>query len=82
MQIIEVLDEKHKKDFLQLPVKIYHGDPNWIRPLDKDVEAVFDPVQNKFYRDGACVRFLLSDDAGNVIGRIAAFTSPKIFKKE
>lgn len=82
MQIIEVLDKKHKKDFLHLTLKFYKEDPNWIRPLDKDVEAVFDPKQNKFFRDGECARFLLADSTGNTIGRIAVFTSRKIFKKE
>jgi hypothetical protein len=82
MQLVEVLTMQHKKDFLLLPLKFYRDDPNWIRPLDKDVEAVFDPAQNKLFRSGECARFLLLDDTGNLAGRIAVFTSDKIFKKE
>jgi hypothetical protein len=82
MQIVEVRTAQHKKNFLLLPLAFYKDDPAWIRPLDKDIEAVFDPEQNKFFRDGECVRFLLADDNGKLIGRIAAFTSKKIFKKE
>jgi len=82
MQIIEVQTAKQKKDFLLLPLKIYRDDPNWIRPLDKDIEAVFDPGQNKFFRGGECARFLLFDNSDECIGRIAAFTSNKIFRKE
>ncbi|MEO8085238.1 MAG: hypothetical protein ABI763_00370 [Bacteroidota bacterium] len=82
MQIVEVLTAQYKKHFLLLPLKLYKDDPNWVRPLDKDVEAVFDPAQNKFFRDGTCVRFLLLDVNENIIGRIAVFTSTKIFKKE
>jgi len=82
MQIIEVQSQKHKKDFLLLPLKIYRGDSNWIRPLDKDIEVVFDPEKNKFFRGGDCIRYLLSNDQGEIIGRIAAFTSNRIFKKE
>ena len=82
MQIIEVQSPKQKKDFLLLPLKIYRDDPNWIRPLDKDIEAVFDPGQNKFFRGGECARFLLLENGGECIGRVAVFTSNKIFRKE
>ena len=82
MQIIEVQTAQQKKEFILLPLQIYEGDENYIRPLDKDIEAVFDPEQNKFFRGGECVRFLLKDEKGKCIGRIAAFTSNRIFKKE
>jgi hypothetical protein len=82
MQLIEVQSAQDEKDFLLLPLKIYRNDPNWIRPLDKDIGDVFDPAQNKFFRGGECVRFLLVDDKGQSIGRVAAFTSNKIFRKE
>ncbi len=42
-EMLEVTGAAHKKQFLELPVRIYKGDKNWIRPLDKDVEDVFDP---------------------------------------
>ena len=61
---------------------IYKDDPNWIRPLDKDIEEVFDPAKNKFFNDGECARWLLGDDAGNVIGRIAAFVSQKYIRDQ
>jgi hypothetical protein len=82
MEIIEVKTPKHESEFLLLPLKIYRNDPVWIRPLDKDIKAVFDPKQNKFFREGECVRYLLYDEKGQCIGRIAAFTSSRIFKKE
>jgi hypothetical protein len=81
MNIVEVSTAQHKKDFLELPLYIYKEEPNWIRPLDKDIESVFDPKQNKFFRHGACSRFLLYDD-GKVIGRIAVFVNEKTSKKE
>ena len=82
MQIVEVLSGQQQKDFLHFPLNIYKDDPDWIRPLDKDITAVFDPGQNKFFRDGSCARFLLMDKRNKPVGRIAAFTSGKIFKKE
>ena len=82
MKLNEVISEKDKKDFLLLPLKIYKDDPNWIRPLDKDIVAVFDPAKNKFFRHGQCTRFLLKDDKGETIGRIAAFINEKTSRKE
>jgi hypothetical protein len=73
MQIKEVSTAAHRKAFLQLPVRLYHDDQNWIRPLDKDIEAVFDPQRNKLFENGECTRWLLQDAGGQTIGRVAAF---------
>lgn len=77
MQRIVVQTEDHKKAFLDLPSKIYNDDPNYIQPLQKDVEEVFDPKKNKFFRQGECERWLLQDDTGNYIARLAVFTNKK-----
>ena len=82
MILSEVITQSDKKDFLLLPLKIYKDDANWIRPLDKDIDAVFDPAKNKFFRHGQCTRFLLKDDRGDVIGRIAVFINDKLARKE
>ncbi len=71
-EVKTVLD---KTVFLKVAVDIYAKDPNWIRPLDKDIEEVFDPKKNKFFKRGECCRWLLKDDNGNVVGRIAAFVN-------
>ncbi len=60
-----------------MPRVIYKNDPNWIRPLDKDIEAVFDPAKNKLLKQGAAKRWLLKDPQQNVVGRIAAFINKK-----
>ena len=77
----EVRTDADKQAFLQLAVDMYKNDPHWIRPLDKDIEAVFDPAQNKFFKKGECTRWLLLDDAGKAIGRVAAFVN-KQYKQE
>ena len=82
MHLSEVITPRDKKDFLLLPLKIYKEDPNWIRPLDKDIEEVFDTKKNKFFRHGQCSRFLLKNEKGNVIGRVAVFINEKTAKKE
>jgi hypothetical protein len=81
MQLIRVTDEKTAGQFLQVAVEIYRRDPNWIRPLDKDINDVFDKEKNKAFRFGEAERWLLTDDNGKLIGRIAAFTNKKYKNK-
>lgn len=81
MKITEVKSQKHIQDFLLLPVKLYKNCPAWIRPLDKDIESVFDQEKNKTFRHGACTRWILSNDAGETIGRVAAFVNEKTVNK-
>ena len=82
MQIIPVTDKATSVLFIQTAVVINKNDPNWIRPLDKDINEVFDPTKNKTFRFGEVVRWILKDDAGKLIGRIAAFTNKKYKNKD
>ncbi|MGH2642838.1 MAG: hypothetical protein ACRDE2_02725, partial [Chitinophagaceae bacterium] len=77
--LIPVKDKSTIRQFLEVPVFIQQNNPEWIRPLDKDVEEVFDPEKNKLFRqkDNECERWLLQDDHGKTIGRIAAFVNRK-----
>ncbi|HAL95780.1 MAG: hypothetical protein EB025_00065 [Chitinophagaceae bacterium] len=77
MQIVEVKDRKGQRDFLRVNVELFKGEPNYIRPLDKDVEEVFDPQKNKAFRFGEAIRWVLKDEQGKLIGRIAAFVNKK-----
>lgn len=81
MKMHEVRSDADKQAFLQVAVDIYRNDPQWIRPLDKDINAVFDPAQNKFFKKGECTRWLLMNDAGKPVGRVAAFVN-KQYKQE
>ena len=77
MIITEVKDKASKKAFLNLARTLYKDDKNWVCPLDNDIEAVFDPAKNNFHQDGKCTRWILADDNGMVIGRVAAFINNK-----
>lgn len=81
MKIVEVVSLAQEGLFFKLPVKIYQGDSEWIRPLDQDVEQVFDKKLNKTFRYGELCRWILEDDQGGVIGRIAAFVNRKTADK-
>jgi hypothetical protein len=83
MQLIEVQDKNHIRAFLEMPVSLYKNEKNWIRPLDKDIEEVFDPEKNKLFRQKAkAIRWILKNANNQVIGRVAAFFNPKTSNKD
>jgi len=73
MKIVPVSGGALDRLFVTMAVPLYDGDPNYIRPLDVDVQAVFDPERNPRFQRGDCARWLLLDESGTPIGRIAAF---------
>jgi hypothetical protein len=77
MQLIEVTNSTTAKDFLKVNVLMNKGNPKYIRPLDNEVNDVFNPEVNKAFKYGTIIRWILKDDNGNLIGRIAAFVSSK-----
>ena len=81
MQLFQASDPASAKEFLKVPLNIYKGDPHFIQPLDKDVNDVFDPKKNKAFRFGECNRWILKDEDGSLIGRIAAFVYKKYKNK-
>ena len=82
MKLIEVNDDWSKKEFLRLPIRLYKNEKYWIRPLDKDVNSVFEPGKNKYFRNGSLNRWILQNENGKTIGRVAAFINKKMAKKE
>ncbi|MRT91675.1 hypothetical protein [Ancylomarina sp. 16SWW S1-10-2] len=76
-QIEEVENNLSRQNFLELPMELYKGEPNWVCPLDSEIEAIFDSEKNKMFRHGACCRWILKNSEGHVIGRVAAFVDNK-----
>ncbi len=81
MQVIPVTAQNSSL-FIELAVELYKNDKNWIRPLNKDIEEVFDEKKNKAFRFGKAQRWILVDEAGKPAGRIAAFTNKKYKNKD
>jgi hypothetical protein len=52
MKLNEVLSKSDEQAFIQVHILINKNNPNWIRPLDKDVLSIFDPKQNKYLLNG------------------------------
>jgi hypothetical protein len=81
MQLVEVTDITLAKKFLEVNPLMQKGNVAYIRPLDKDINEVFDKEKNKTFRNGECIRWILQDEKGDLIGRIAAFTNKKYKNK-
>lgn len=73
MIIKEVVDGRGAREFLEVARQIYKDDKTWVCPLDKDINAVFNPKLNVFHNHGSITRWILKSDQGKLIGRIAAF---------
>jgi hypothetical protein len=81
MELLEVLDSKTAREFILINVEINRNNPNYIRPIDKEINEVFDREKNKAFRHGECTRWILVDEEGIPIGRIAAFINKKYKNK-
>jgi len=77
MKVIAVSNHQTQKQFLDVVNHLYRDDKAYIRPLDQDVEKIFNAKQNPFFKHGQCTRWILQDDKGKTIGRIAAFINEK-----
>ncbi len=76
--VIEVKNKAQNEAFIMCPVSLYRNEKKWIRPLNQDIEKVFDRKKNKYFRHGDATRFLLKDTENQtVVGRIAVFYDEK-----
>ncbi len=73
-RLVEVNSKKEIRAFLNMPEVLYQKDKHWIRPLDRDIEKIFNPKENRFFEIGEARRWILfHKDRDRPIGRIAAF---------
>ncbi|HVW58677.1 MAG TPA: hypothetical protein VHC48_01535, partial [Puia sp.] len=81
MQLLSVNTPELEQDFIRVNVELNRTVPGYIRPIDAEIREVFNPVKNKAFRHGGCARWVLKDDDGRLIGRIAAFVNKKYKNK-
>jgi hypothetical protein len=81
MQLIEVNNTATAKEFIRVNVLMNKNNPNYIRPLDNEINDVFDASKNKAFKYGEIKRWILKDGNHKLIGRIAAFTNSKYINK-
>jgi hypothetical protein len=80
MNLIKVSDKKTRKMFLDTARIIYKNDTTWVCPLDNDINAIFDPDINNYFKHGEAERWILTDENNMLIGRIAAFIDYELAK--
>jgi hypothetical protein len=77
MHLTKVTDRKTRQLFLDIARIIYKNDRTWVCPLDNEINAIFEPDKNAYFKHGELERWILLDN-GKPIGRIAAFIDYKI----
>lgn len=74
MQLELITGEANERAFFDASAAVLGRDPNFVRVPDSDLRALFDPAKNRLYEKGATsVRYVLRDERGELVGRIAAF---------
>lgn len=76
VDIRSVLTSADIVEFHRLAEKIYKDDPNYIYPIQADVEAVFDPEKNPAFLEGEAARYIGSIN-NEAVARIAVFYQNK-----
>ncbi len=76
----EVLSKNDRREFLDLPKRLFAGHPNFVSPLDSDIENTFDPAKNPLFKNGSAIRFITLDEKGKTVGRAAAFIDNRTVK--
>jgi len=68
--VAPVRSRAERRAFIELPYRLYRGDPCWVPPLRSEVAELLDPRRHPFHRHAEVELFLAR--RGRVVGRIAA----------
>lgn len=69
VEVIPLATARDRRAFVNLPWRLYRGDPNWVPPLKADMHNTLNPKHNALLRLGPWCFFLALKD-GKVVGRI------------
>jgi GNAT superfamily N-acetyltransferase len=70
LEVLHATDRKAFNEFIDLPFRLYRGNPCWVPPLIKDIKEQFSQ-KNPFFRHAEIMPFIAVQD-GRVVGRIVA----------
>lgn len=73
---VKVETEKQVDAFHELPFRIYRDNPYWAPPFRFEIENIFDPQKNDFFKIGECERFIVTSNS-RLVGRFAVMNSPE-----
>ncbi len=66
-----VVTKADRRAFVDLPFRLYKGDPNWVPPLKGEALGLITPEKNGWYSH-AKAQLFLAEEGGQVVGRISA----------
>ncbi len=75
IEVRAALTRQQRRQFLELPWRIYAGDPLWVPPLLIERRGFIDPRRHPFYLHGTAVP-LVAYRAGQPVGRVLASDDP------
>jgi len=71
IEVVPADNKKLLKEFVELPFRLYRGDPYWVPPLRMAVNELLDRRKHPFYTNADAEFFLALRD-GRTVGRVAA----------
>jgi ribosomal protein S18 acetylase RimI-like enzyme len=74
--VVEINTRALHRKFINLPRKIYGGDPNWVPPLKLLERQHLSPKHNPFLKYGRIGLFGVLDESGEMAGRVVAISNP------
>jgi GNAT superfamily N-acetyltransferase len=74
VSVVPVATKREQRQFIELPWRLYAGDPNWVPPILREQKRLVGFKHHPFYDDGAVRTFLAVRD-GEVVGRVAAIVN-------
>lgn len=72
MEIVQVSTPAQLQQFIDLPYRLYKGDPVWVAPLRSEQQAQFVPAKNPMLNHCTYALFLAMEN-GQCVGRVSAF---------
>ena len=69
VEIVEVKNRKQQREFLNFPIELYKGNPNFVPPLWMDEKKIF--RKDYIYNDTCEAVYFNAYDGGKMVGRIS-----------
>lgn len=73
LKVIPVFRAAERREFLDLPFRVYRNDPNWVCPLLGEQKRLLFARKHPFWNHGYIASFIARKN-GETVGRIAAVT--------
>ncbi len=81
VRVCPVRTKADRKEFVELPYRLYAGDPHWVPPLRRDVHELIDAERHPFHRHATVELFLARDARDRVVGRVAAIENRRYLEE-